>query len=140
MDRTKLGGYHCDEGGDFETEHGLPYTKRNCKLIQRLNDVDHLNCSLLRTTKISTEGMCLSVGASLYEQRSELVCIGIPCLPSDALQVPIKDDLKSMSAKVEVNERGSALGCKPACFTHDYEMSTETMPLTKKEPHFPNPG
>ena len=86
----------------------------------------------------------MSVYWSLYEKRSKLVCIGIPCLPSDALQlqVPIKDDLKSMSTKVEVNERGSALGCgcKPACFTHDYEMSTETMPLTRKEPHFPNPG
>ena len=56
------------------------------------------------------------------------------------LGVPIKDDLKSMSGKFEVSERESDLGCKPACLTQDYEMSTETMPLTKKEPHFPNPG
>ena len=66
--------------------------------------------------------------------------IGIPCLPSDALQVPVKkDDLKSMSGKLEVIEERGALVCKPACLTYDYEMSTESMPLTKKEPHFPNP-
>ena len=56
VDRTKLAGDYCDEGKHFEAEHNLPYTKRNCKLIQRLTDVGRINCSLLRTSKISTEG------------------------------------------------------------------------------------
>ena len=60
-------------------------------------------------------------------------------MPADALQVPIEDNLRSMSEKVEVYEGRSVLGCKPACLTHDYEMLTEMMPLTRKEPHFPNP-
>ena len=65
--------------------------------------------------------------------------LGTQCLPADALQVPIEDNLRSMSGKVEVSEGRRALGCKPACLTHDYDMLMETMPLTRKEPHFPNP-
>ena len=60
-------------------------------------------------------------------------------MPADALQLPIEDNLRSMSEKVEVYEGRSALGCKPSCLTHDYEMLTETMPLTRKQPHFTNP-
>ena len=76
----------------------------------------------------------------MVKQTSQLVCVGISCLPSDALQVPIKENLKSMSGKVEVNEKESVEACKSACLTYDYDMSTETMPLIRKEPHFPNPG
>ena len=60
-------------------------------------------------------------------------------MPADALQVPIEEKLGSMSEKMDVYEGRSALGCRPACLTYDYEMVTETMPLTRKEPHFPNP-
>ena len=56
VDRSELGSAFCDEGRDFESTHNLPYTKRNCELIQNLNEVGHINCSLLRTTKLSTEG------------------------------------------------------------------------------------
>ena len=67
MDRTKLAGDYCDEGRQFEAEHDLPYTKRNCKLVQRLTNVASINCSLLRTSKIATEGT-YALGFNLIAQ------------------------------------------------------------------------